>query len=134
MSLVLSDNGAQDILDVYLGATTLTLKFFTNNVTPADTDVSGDYTEATGGGYAAKTLVAGGWTIAGDPKTASFAQQVFTFTGALTGNPTIYGYWIENGVGTLIWDERFAAAFTPINNGDHADVTPKVQASKGTPA
>lgn len=134
MSLVLSDNGAQDILDVYLGATELTLKLYTNDNTPADTDVSGDYTEATGGGYVAKTLTAGSHSVASDPKTASWAQQIFTFTGALSGNSTLYGYWIENGGGTLIWAEKFAATFTPSNNGDHADVTPKIQASKGTPA
>lgn len=141
MALILADVGADELLKVYFnddrptGGNNLTLKLFCNDVTPIDTHTAGSYTEASGGGYAAKTLTNGSWTVTvgNDPSDATYAQQTFTFTGALTTNPTIYGYFVVDGDGTLIWAEVFAAAFTPANNGDQVKVTPQFQLSKGTP-
>lgn len=138
--LVLTDLGADEILKTFFnnsrpaGGNNLTLKLFVNDVTPAQTGIS--YTEAAGGGYAAKTLTNGSWTVtpANDPSDAIYAQQVFTFTGALTTNPTIYGYYVEDADGTILWAERLTASFTPANSGDHVDITPKFQMSSGTPA
>jgi hypothetical protein len=140
MALVMKDIGADEFLKVYLnddrpaGGNNLTLKLFCNNITPTQTDST--YTEATGGDYAAKTLTCGSWTItpANDPSDAVYAQQVFTFNGALTTNGTIYGYYVEDADGTKIYAERLAVPFTPASNGDHLDITPKIQASSGTPA
>jgi len=142
MSLTLVDVGADEFLKVYFnndrpaGGNNHTLKLFTNDVTPADTDVAGTYTEATGGGYAAITLTNGSWTVTvgNDPSDAVYAQQTFTFTGALTTNPTVYGYVVEDADGTLVWAEKLTAPFTPANNGDNIKITPKFQMSKGTPS
>lgn len=142
MALVLSDVGADELLKVYFnndrpaGGNNLTLKLYCNNYTPLQTSVAGDFTEASGGGYAAKTLTCGNWIIntGNDPSDAVYAQQVFTFTGPLTTNTTIYGYKIEDADGTLIYAEKAAGTFTPANNGDHYDVTPKIQVSSGTPS
>lgn len=142
--LVLADVGADQILKSYFnkvqptGGNNLTLKLFVNNVTPnaSGGDTAATYTEATGGGYAAITLTAGSWTItvANDPSDAVYAQQTFTFTGALTTNTTIYGYYVVDADGILIWSEKAAASFTPANNGDTYKVTPKFQLSYGQPA
>lgn len=137
--LVLTDLGADEILKTFFnntrpaGGNNLTLKLFVNDVTPEQTGIS--YTEAVGGGYAAKTLANGSWTVtpANDPSDAVYAQQVFTFTGALTTNTTIYGYYVEDADGTILWAERLTASFTPANSGDHVDITPKFQMSSGTP-
>lgn len=142
MALVLSDVGADEVLKVYFnntrpaGGNNLTLKLFCNNYTPVQGSTAGNFTEASGGGYAAKTLTCGSWTVntANDPSDAVYTQQVFTFTGALTTNPTIYGYFIVDADGTLIYAEKASGTFTPANNGDHYDVTPKIQASSGTPS
>lgn len=142
MALTLVDVGADEFLKVYFnndrpaGGNNHTLKLFTNDVTPADTDVAGTYTEATGGGYAALPLTNGSWTVTvgNDPSDAVYAQQTFTFTGALTTNPTVYGYFVVDADGTLVWAERLTAAFTPANNGDNIKITPKFQMSKGTPS
>ena len=149
MGLVLSDVGAVEMLEAMLndawpaGGKDLTLKLFVNDIVPSDTHTSADFTEAAGGGYGPKTLAAGSWTVAvvGGIAKAVFAEQVFTFTGELTTNPTAYGYYIEDGDGILRWAEKryladgvTAAPFTPANNGDHLDVTPTFQLSKGTPA
>ena len=141
MPLTLVDVGADCILKTYFnntrpaGGNNFTLKLFTSNTTPADTDTAATYTEAAGGGYAAKTLTNGSFTVTvgNDPSDAVYAQQTWTFTGALTGNATIYGYYVVDADGVLQWAERLGAAYTPANNGDALNVTPKFQLSKGTP-
>lgn len=138
--LVLTDLGADQILKAFFndsspaGGNNLTLRLFVNDVVPAQTGVA--YTEATGGGYAAKTLTNGSWTVnpANDPSDATYAQQVFTFSGTLTTNPIIYGYYVTDADGTVLWAERLTAPFTPANDGDHVDITPKFQMSSGVPA
>ena len=140
MALVLTDLGADEILKTYFnnarpaGGNNLTLRLFCNDVTPAQTGIS--YTEATGGGYAAKTLTNGSWTVAtaNDPSDAVYAEQTFTFTGALTTNTTVYGYYVTDADHTVLWAETLTAAFTPANNGDNIKITPKFQLSSGTPA
>lgn len=139
-AMVLSDVGADNILAAYFNNSpapgNLLLKLYCTNVSPADTDTVSSYTACTGGGYADKTLTNGSWTITtgDDPSDAVYAEQTYTFTGALTTNGTIYGYFVTNAAGTvLIWAELFSSTFTPANNGDNVKVTPKFQLSKGTP-
>lgn len=141
MALTLVDVGADEILkgyfnNVFPASHDLTLKLFVNDITPVDTHTASDYTEASGGGYSAKTLTAGSWTIntANDPSDAVYAQQTWTFTGQLSGGATIYGYYVVNANGVLIWAERLPYPFTPYANGDQLRVTPKFQLSKGTPS
>jgi len=142
MALTLADVGADQILKSYFnksqpaGGNNLTLKLYTNNHSIADTDTAGSCTEASGGGYAALTLTAGSWTVtpANDPSDAVYAQQTFTFTGALAGSATVYGYFVVDADGVLIWEEALAAPYTPANNGDNIKITPKFQMSKGTPS
>lgn len=104
-----------------------TLKLFATNVTPAETDTAGSYTEAAGGGYASKSLAGASWSFtSGAPSHADFAQQTWTFTGALTTNATVFGYFvIQTGSGTLLWAEAFSS-FTPANNGDQILLTPVI--------
>lgn len=140
MALVLADVGADLILNTFFNATAqqnLLLKLYATDVTPADTDTVATYTEADGGGYAAKTLTNGSWTVAGanDPSDAVYAQQTWTFTGALTTNATVYGYFVTDAAGTtLVYAEKFGTSFTPANNGDQLKLTPQFQLSKGTPS
>lgn len=140
MALTLADVGADAILGTFFNGSpvlgNLTLRLFVDDQALADTLVAGDLVEADGGGYAAKTLTHGSWTLTtgNDPSDVVYAAQEFTFTGALTTNPTIYGYYVTNAAGTLLWAERLAAAFTPAANGDKLTVTPKFQLSKGTPS
>ncbi len=141
MALTLSDIGADAILEAYFNndwptSKDLTLKLFATDVTPAQTDTASTYTEATGGGYADITITNGSWTVASanDPSDAVYAQQTFTFTGPLTTNLNIYGYYVVNDDGTLLWAERLASAFTPTTSGDTVKITLQFQLSSGTPA
>lgn len=136
MAIVFQDSGCAKVLTEYFitSGGALTLKLFATNVAPADTDVAGTYTVASGGGYANKTLLAASWAESnvGGIEQVAYADQVFTFTGPLTTNPTIYGYYVVDGAGTLIYSEA-GTPFTPANNGDTYTVKPKFQFSKGTP-
>ena len=143
MAMIFEDQGCTQVWKAYFnnvwaaGGKNLTLKLFVNNVTPSSTgaDTAATFTEATGGGYAALTLTNGSWTVSTNAGIvqAAYAQQQFLFTGPLTTNPTIYGYFVVDADGNLVFAERAAATFTPAANGDYYDVTPIVQISHGTP-
>lgn len=107
----------------------LVYKLFATNVTPAETDTAGTYTEASGGGYAAITMTGASWTVTGGaPSTAAYAQQTYTFTGVLTTNTTVYGYYVvQASSGTLVLAETFTS-FTPAANGDNIKLTPQITA------
>lgn len=129
MALVLVDGGESLALQAFLNkaaqAQELKLRLFTNDKTPAEADVVGGYTEASGFGYAAKDLLGANWSISGTaPTEASYAEQVWTFTGAL-GN--VYGYYVTRATGgELLWAERFTdGPYNIVNNGDQIKVTPK---------
>jgi hypothetical protein len=133
MTLLVPQVGEEKALRNFLNNTApenQTLKLFANNITPAETDTHTSYTEAAGGGYASKSLTGANWTFAGpSPTTATYnAEQVFTFTGPLTTNPNIYGYYVVQATsGVLLWAET-STVFTPTNNGDQYKITPKITA------
>ena len=143
MAMKLVDEGADSIMSVWAGAeakkTSFTLRLFTDNTAHADDDTVTDRTAAAGGGYADITLYpeggsapAGVVSSVGGIVQIAWAQQTFTFTGALTGSATIYGYMIFSG--STLFVEEMTTQFTPANNGDTYKVTPIIQIGNGTPA
>ena len=104
----------------------LVIGLYTNDKTPGEADVLGDYTEMGAvQNYASKTLTGSSWTVTpGAPSEAAYAQQTWTFTA---GGPTsVYGYFVKNGT-TLMWAERFTGApFVVQNAGDEIKITPKI--------
>jgi len=107
------------------------LKLFVNNIGPDQNSTASSFTEASGGGYANKTLVGTSWTIVTNTSNegeATFAAQVFTFTGALDGAATIFGwYLIQQTSGLLLAAENISGTLTPANNGDAITINPKLQ-------
>lgn len=104
-----------------------TLFLFKNNITPAETDVTGTYTEADFTGYAAHGLVGADWTVTpGAPTVAATGVKTFTQTAVM--NQSIYGYGMKQAVsGTIMIAERFSGApFALANNGDSISVTPTI--------
>lgn len=144
MAIILTDLGCDQIMKAYYNnnfpaSKNHKLRLFSNDYTPVETSVLGNFTEVTGGGYAAISLLNGSWTItpANDPSDAIYAEQTFTFTGTIGGTGNIYGAYLEDNDGSsgvVIIAERFATPFTPVNNGDTLKVNVKFQLSKGTPA
>lgn len=133
MTILVPNVGENIALSYLVGKTTtvrnLVYKLFATNVTPAETDTHSTYTEATGGGYADKTLTGASWTVTnGAPTQASYAEQTWTFTGALTTNVTIHGYYVLRATdGDLVLAETFSA-YTPTTNGDQILLTPRITA------
>lgn len=134
--IMTTDDGALEILEAYFKTKALSLRAFTNNITPADDDVLADYTEAAGGGYAAIALAAADWTgsITNGIAQVTQAMKTFTFTGPLTGGVPIYGYYVVNpSTNKVIYAELLAEPITPANDGDVYNVIPTYKLSKGTP-
>ena len=131
---VFHDTGAQSFLNARLNNVfptnkDLTLFLFCNNVVPTDDFTFASYTVAVGGGYADKTLTCGSWSISlvGGIYQAVYTQQVFTFTGPLTTNLTIYGFGIKDADGAMITAELLTAPVSPVASGNHLDITPLIQ-------
>jgi hypothetical protein len=143
-AIVLADEGAGEMLAVLFTAQAqeahVHLKLYCNNYSPAHDMTTASFTEAAGGNYAQKTLLCTSsgtnWTVnANDPRDVTTAEQTWTFTGALTTNTIIYGYYVTNAAeNKVLWAQLFDATFTPANNGDQLKLTPKLQLSKGTPS
>jgi hypothetical protein len=112
MALVIPNASEVKLLNNLLNISAPTntiLHLYSNNLTPSSTTVIGDVTETASGGYAAITLTSSSWTVAtsgGGITTASYAERTFN----ITTSATIYGYYITNLAGDLLWLERFTAA------------------------
>lgn len=144
MAICLHDLGADLILNTFFIATdvqSLNIHLYTQATAVTDEQAIGDFTEATGGGYALIALTRGTtWvvTAGNDPSDAIYngaTGVTFTFTGAIGGSGIVYGYYVTNNANTvLIWSEPLTAPFTPANNGDTIKIIPKIALATGTPA
>ena len=108
-------------------ASNLFLRLFSNDITPSIADTLGSYTEVTGGGYAEKTLTGGSWTISNG--IATYASQLFTFTGTTGGSGQVYGYYVVDGAGVVRFAERFSESQIPytVINGSTIRINPRYQ-------
>lgn len=117
------------------GAENLTLKLFTNNITPAETDVASTYTEATFTGYSAVTLTssqaAGTW--AAPTVSANLANSVYGTLATYTitaSTQTVYGIFaIFASSLTIAFSQAFGAG-KALSSGavnDQITITPSLQ-------
>lgn len=124
MALKVPTASKKQFLEMIVAAGNMKLCLYTNNKVPADADVAADYTKASGSGYTDQALASGGWSVTNaSPAVASFAQQTFTFSGAL-GN--VYGYFItRDSDNKLMWAERFTTPpYVIASSADDIKVTP----------
>lgn len=132
MALNVPDVGENLILGMIVNKTAaenLVLRLFKNNITPAESDVAGTYTEATFTGYSAITLTGASWNAPASGSIAYSAEQTFTCSGASSDN--IYGYYVTQLTsGILVYSERDASAPFPIStSGDNIKLTPTITCS-----
>ena len=132
MTLKVVDGGESIALQLLVNKITTPenaiLRLYSNNLTPAETDTAASYTEASGGGYGAKTLAGASWTVSGTaPTSIGYAEQTFTFTASI-GN--VYGYYMTRSTSAdLIWAELFTdGPYNIVNNGDQIKITPQITA------
>lgn len=134
MTILFCNNGEAQALRYIVNKDGLTenlrYRLFTNNITPAETDTAGSYTEASGGGYASIEMIGASWTVTpGAPSSAAYAQQQWSFSGPLTAGASLYGYYAVRAVTLdLMFSDRFATARTPTNPGDALRLTPQITA------
>lgn len=135
MPLFIPNVGASDALDYFTNRATpedLVLKLYTNDYTPVEGSVAGDFTEASGSGYSPITLTGSSWgapaDLGGLGMIATYAAQRFTFSGSL-GN--VYGYYlVRSSSGVLAGAERFSdGPYNITASGDYIEVTPSVGCS-----
>lgn len=131
MAGVLVNQGETIMLEAFINKTapqSLVLKLFKNDVTPVETTVEGDLTEADFTGYASIALTPATWTTtAGAPSDVTYPQQTFA-SSANQAAQNVYGYYIvQTSSGKLVAAERFSSApYVIVNNGDAIKVTPKI--------
>lgn len=132
MANVIVQQGDTRILDAIVadGTVLATLKLFQNNHTPAPTDTEANYTEATFSGYADIDISAqwGAAFVNGNGQ-GEIDCPPFTFAfggGAVTNN--VYGAYVVDGAGALIYAERFAAPVFMSAAPDEIIYTPKFTA------
>jgi hypothetical protein len=100
------------------------LRLYQNDPTLASNMMVSDFTEADFPGYAGPTLLAAGLATTADPAVATFTPVVNTFSSGTPTN-TIYGYYVTDGGGNLLWAERDPSApITMASPGDTYTVTP----------
>jgi hypothetical protein len=131
MALNVPTVGSNVILEMIVNKTAaqnLVAKLYINNITPADTDTAGTYTEAGFPGYSAITLTGASWNAAASESISYGSQQTWTCSGASTDD--VYGYFIiQTTSGILMWSERDASApFAVRVNGDAVKLTPTITA------
>jgi len=131
MTLLVPNAGERAMLDELLKNTTpetQILRLYENDITPAEGDTAGSYTQATIAGYAAINLVRATWGAAADNggiSSSTYPQQTFNFTG--TG--VIVGYYVIKAIaGTILWSERlFTTPGQTFNNLDSLKLTPYIE-------
>jgi len=111
------------------------LHLFKSDVTPDDgTTISqvGGSNEVTSAGYAFTELTSGGggsWTTTQSVSgvtTALYSEVTFTFTT----DAVVYGYYVTNVGGDLLWVERFSGApFQIPDGGGTISITSKITLS-----
>lgn len=129
MSLVLASTGLQQINDSglsLLGAANGKMGLFTNNHTPVVGDVIGNFTEPVGGStwYARQFLA--NWPASTYGAPLAFSQNTpIVWTDNGTTSAQIYGYFVVNAAGVLMWAELDPAGpFTLSASGYSYTVTP----------
>jgi|GEM_PF-2976551 len=94
-----------------------------------------DYVPGTDAGTVVETTPCA-WTeeFANTPPDIIMAEQTFTFSGVLTTNTTIYGwYLIKQDLSAVYAAKKLDTAYTPASGGGTLKFTPRVQAGNGTP-
>lgn len=128
-------NQGEDIALKYLlkvdVPTDLTLRLYTDNTTPGETDTeAAGYTEfGATMSYVAVALTPSSWVFTpGAPSLAAYPMVTWTFSAG--GPVSVYGYFVTRVDGKLVWAERFASPpFIVSNTGDKIDITLNITAA-----
>lgn len=118
--------GERTLLDAALGGLSLTYRLYQNAHTPGDGSTAADFTECTFDGYAAQgpSWGAAATNGSGDAEAVA-AALTWTATGGSTSN-TVYGYYVTDGGGEVVWAELFDTPVAVVDAPDAVVVTPTI--------
>lgn len=123
---VFSEQGWLDVFDTVTGANLLyRIHLYKNNHVPAFTDTILDFTEADFSGYGSSILLAWGAAVINSGVQALIATPPVSWTRSSgpTSN-TVYGVYVTNVAGDLMYAERFPAPISMTSNGDTISYEP----------
>lgn len=131
MPLVVPDAGERKMLEYIVNKSApsdLTLRLYVNSVDlTSEGFASSSFTEASATGYVAATLPGSNWLVATTSgiSTATYATGVaFNFSVG----EDLYGYYVTNSAGVVMWAEQFPSApFRLPAGGGQVLVQPQVQ-------
>lgn len=124
---IFCENGWLEILQQALSANILfRIHLFQNNHVPVFTDVLAAYTEATFDGYGGSVVLAWGVPFINGSNQAECDASTVTWvrSGGATSN-TIYGIYVTDNAGLLVYAERFGAPVSMTSAGDTIGYTPR---------
>lgn len=134
MALLFPDVGEVELLKRVLysnaGSENLTLKLFKNNITPAESDVAGTYTEADFTGYTSKTLTSSQSGATWSVPTTSTGVTSSTYgtnqSWTAGSSQTIYGYYYVGATSTVLIAAEAFGVGKPLQSPDTFTLTPKI--------
>lgn len=117
MALVTPNAGELELLDRMLKDALSTnentiMRLYSNDYTPSQTTVTGDFVECTFGGYAARTLTRSLWNAAVTVSNKAEASYGTTSVAWTASNSQVcYGYYmVGSNSSVTLWAERFSTA------------------------
>lgn len=131
MTLVVPDEGERRLLEYIVNKSTptnLVLRLYINSV-----DLSGEsftassFQEANASGYLPVTLTGSNWTVSTAAGVSSAVYDT-SVTFSFNVGQGVYGYYVTNTSGGILWAEQFPGA--PFNlpaGGGEISVRPRVQ-------
>ncbi len=136
MALLVPDVGEVELLKRLLypsSGENGTLKLYKTNVTPAESDTAGSYTEADFTGYVSKTLTStqsgSTWAVptTGGGTTSSTYGGGTPLSWSPLSTQTVYGYIVVGASSTTLWWAELFATSKNLSSGDTLNLTPKMQ-------
>lgn len=122
-----ANNGSQVLGQTLLDADTWNVDLFKNDYTPDLTSELSDFTVADYPGYSDLEAANFAFDSYDSQKRAVFLADQLTFERTSTGTAqNVYGYFVTNANGDLVWAERFATGpYTMENSGDQIVFRPR---------
>lgn len=131
MTLVVPDGGERKMLEYIVNKSApsdLTLRIYVNDVDLlSEGFTASSFTEASAAGYVSVGLPGTNWVVATTSgiSTATYATSV-TFNFSV--GEDLYGYYVTNAAGQVMWAEQFPTApFRLPSSGGQIVVRPQVQ-------
>ena len=118
---------AKVILQIGSNPGNWTYHLFVNLYSPTQQDVVANFVECTLPGYSPFSIVPARWTGGLQPGVIAsyqYPQLTWVFDAYTTAQQTIFGYWVQDGAGNVVFAELFPAPFPVPPQGGELPLIP----------